>query len=142
MSTNPPDAPAADADADGVEQELLATADRWREAIVANDAGRIATFVTDDWVIVDGSGVSPGTRLLRLVASGELTHSAMGVVGHTRIRVLGATALLTARITNTAHYGGRRFDADEWTTDVFVRRGGRWLCALTHYTSAAADAPS
>ncbi|UNX55351.1 nuclear transport factor 2 family protein [Georgenia sp. TF02-10] len=120
-----------------VSQELLDRAASWAEAIVANDADRIAAFVTDDWVIVSESGISPGTTFLSLVASGELTHSAMAAVGPTRVRVLGTTALLTARVTNTAHYRGRRFDADEWTTDVFVRRGDTWLCALTQYTAVA-----
>ncbi|GAA3469249.1 hypothetical protein [Nonomuraea roseola] len=49
----------------------------------------------------------------------------------------GDTALFTGRVTNTAHHLGRRFDADEWTTDVFVRRQGRWLCVLSHITAAA-----
>ena len=120
-----------------VEEELRAVAGDWAEAITANDAARIAEFVTEDWVIVSESGISPGTDFLALVASGNLTHSAMEAVGPTRVRLLGDTAILTARITNTAHYRGRRFDADEWTTDVFVRRNGRWLCVLTHYSSSA-----
>jgi ketosteroid isomerase-like protein len=27
--------------------------------------------------------------------------------------------------------------SDEWTTDVFVRRDGRWLCVLSQITAAA-----
>jgi ketosteroid isomerase-like protein len=133
-----PDGASAVAD---VERELLDVAARWRDAIVANDADRIAGFVTDDWVLVDPSGISPGTRLLALIASGELTHSAMDIRGPTRVRVLGPTALLTARIVHTAHHRGQRIDADEWTTDVFVRDGDRWLCALTHYAAALPTAP-
>lgn len=120
---------------DAAEAELLAVAEQWRDAIVANDVTRMAAVVTEDWVIVDGSGISPGTRLLGLVASGALTHSAMAAVGPTQVRVLGDTALVTARLVSTAHHAGRRYDADEWTTDVFVRRDGRWLCTLTHYTA-------
>ncbi|MFD8224345.1 hypothetical protein ACFV16_09270 [Streptomyces massasporeus] len=41
--------------------------------------------------------------------------------------------------TNTAHYKGERYDADEWTTDVFVRRQERRLCVLSHITPAAPD---
>ncbi len=136
MVTNFPDQDPAGSPPNAVEEQLLAVGKAWAEAIVANDAARIATFVTDDWVIVSESGISAGTNLLTLVASGDLTHSAMEVVGQPRISILGATATVTARITNTAHYQGRRFDADEWTTDVYVRRDDRWLCALTHYTSA------
>ena len=126
--------PAVEGDA--AETELLALAAAWAEAIVTNDASRIAAFVTDDWVLVSESGVSPGREFLALVESGRLTHSAMAAIGDTRIRVWGNTAVLTARVANTAHYLGRRFDADEWTTDVFVRQDGRWLCAVSHYTAA------
>ena len=123
-------------DADAPDSELLALAAAWAEAIVANDTGRIAAFVTDDWVLVSDSGVSPGREFLALVDSGQLTHSAMAAVGATRVRIWGDTAVLTARVTNTAHYQGQRFDADEWTTDVFVRQDGRWRCAISHYTAA------
>jgi ketosteroid isomerase-like protein len=121
----------------GVEEELLIAARALAEAIVANDVARIGTCVTEDWVIVSETGVSEGKTLLALIASGQLTHSAMEMVGEPQIRVLGpTTAVLTARITNTAHFEGQRTDADEWTTDVYVHRGGQWRCAYTHYTSA------
>jgi ketosteroid isomerase-like protein len=120
---------------DAPESELVALAEAWAEAIVANDVARIAEFVTDDWVLVSATGISAGSDFLVLVASGRLSHSAMATVGDTRVRIWGDTAVLTARVTNTAHYDGQRFDADEWTTDVFVRRRGRWRCAVSHYTS-------
>ncbi|MFD4015501.1 nuclear transport factor 2 family protein [Streptomyces sindenensis] len=116
---------------------LTAIVDDWAAAIVANDTARIAGFMADEWVIVSESGITDRKAFLALVASGDLTHSAMEAVTPPRVRVHGDTALLTARITNTAHYGGQRFDADEWTTDVFVRRDGHWRCVLSHITSAA-----
>jgi len=119
---------------DPVHADLVAVAQSWAAAIVSNDAGSIAAFMADEWVIVSESGVSPREQFLALVASGELTHSAMDLVSDARIRSYGDTALLTARMTNTAHHRGHRFDADEWTTDVFVRRDGRWQCVLTHIT--------
>lgn len=118
------------------DEELIALADAWAAAIAANDAARIAGFTADEWVMVSASGVSPGEDFLGLVRSGELTHSAMRRVSEPRIRVYGDTAVFTARITNTAHYRGRRFDADEWTTDVFARRDGHWRCVLTQITPA------
>ncbi|MFD4369131.1 nuclear transport factor 2 family protein [Rhodococcus sp. NPDC058521] len=116
--------------------ELIATGDEWSRAIVSNDAGQIDSFMTDDWVIVSEDGVSPREEFLNLVSSGALTHSAMDRIGEARVRIYGDTAVLTARTTNTAHYAGQQFDADEWTTDVFVRREGRWLCVLSHITPA------
>jgi ketosteroid isomerase-like protein len=138
MAANSPDQhqESSPPSADTVEEELLSIAKGWAEAIISNDAARIASFVTDDWVIVSESGVSPGGKFLTLVASGHLTHSAMHAVVPARVRIWGETAVLTSRITSTAHYLGRQTDADEWTTDVFIKQDGRWLCALTHYTAA------
>jgi len=117
--------------------ELMAVTNDWAVAIVSNDAARIAALMADEWVIVSDSGISPKEEFLSLVASGELTHSAMELVGDARVHIYGDAAVATGRVTNTAHYRGRRFDADEWTTDVFVRRDGRWLCVLTHITDRA-----
>jgi ketosteroid isomerase-like protein len=43
--------------------ELVAVGDAWAEAIAANDAGRIAEFMDEDWAIVSASGISPGAAL-------------------------------------------------------------------------------
>lgn len=120
-----------------VHAELAAVSDEWALAIVANDAERIGSFMADDWVIVSESGVSPKQQFLAVVASGDLTHSAMDRVGEAAIRIYGTTAVVTARVTNTAHYKGRHFDADEWTTDIFVLSDGQWKCVLTQITAAA-----
>ena len=61
----------------------------------------------------------------------------MNPVGPLRVRIYGDTVVVTGRVTNTAHHRGQHFDADEWTTDAFVRRGGRWACVLTHVSDAA-----
>jgi uncharacterized protein (TIGR02246 family) len=122
---------------DRTQAEIVAIADDWARAIVSNDAERIASFMAEDWVIVSESGITSKAQFMSLVMSGELTHSAMDLVGEARVRIYGETAIFTARQTNTAHYAGRRFDADEWTTDVFVRRDGRWLCVLSQITAAA-----
>ncbi|EQD85200.1 uncharacterized protein DUF4440 [Saccharopolyspora erythraea NRRL 2338] len=134
--TSPPSPHASD---DAVANEVVAVADDWAVAIVSNDAARIGAFMAEDWVVVSESGVSSKADFLALVDSGDLRHSAMSRVGAASVRVHGATAVYAARVTSTAHYRGRRFDADEWTTDVFVRHEGRWLCVHSHITPAAQD---
>ena len=37
----------------------------------------------------------------------------------------------------TKDYRGQRLEADEWTTSVFVRRRGRWVCVLSQVTAAS-----
>lgn len=118
------------------ETELLKLGQDWAAAMVANDTERIGSFMADEWVMVSERGISTKEQFLELVRSGQLTHSQFEMVGDAQIRVYGDTAVLTARIVNTAHFGGQQFDADEWTTDVFVKRDGRWLCVHSHITPA------
>lgn len=121
---------------DVVRQELLKVGSKWAEAMVANDAERIGSFMADEWVIVSERGISDKEHFLGFVRSGALTHSSFEMVGDARIKVYGETAVLTGRVVNTAHFDGQQFDADEWTTDVFVKRDGKWLCVLSHITPA------
>ncbi|WP_017624592.1 nuclear transport factor 2 family protein [Nocardiopsis chromatogenes] len=130
---NAPPTPAEEAAA---RAGVLRTAEAWAEAIVSNDAERIAVYMADEWTIVSGTGVTAKDDFLAHVASGDLTHSAMAPVGEPRILLAGGTAVSTARVVNTAYYRGTRHDADEWTTDIFVRRRGRWVCVHTHITPA------
>ena len=124
-----------------VRAELVAVEEDWARAVVSNDAGRIAGFMADDWVVVSDSGITAAERFLAVLRSGQLTHSVMVAAGVSRVRVYGDTAVVTVRMTSTAHYQGQRLEADEWTTDVFVRQAGRWRCVLTHLTAAAPAGP-
>lgn len=110
---------------------LIARARSWADAIVANDTERIASFMIEDWVIISGSGISCREKFLSAVRAGALTHSAVEAVDEPRAKVYQDAAVLTMRATNTAHYGGERFEEDEWTTDVFLRRDGQWMSALS-----------
>ncbi|MFF8466980.1 nuclear transport factor 2 family protein [Streptomyces griseus] len=139
-SVPPPN--GADVQDPAVQARLVALVAEWSAAIVSNDVSRIGAFMAEEWVIVSESGITDRDAFLGFVASGDLTHSAMRSISPPRVRVHRDTATLTARMTNTAHYAGRRFDADEWGTDVFVRREGLWLCVLTHITSAAPTDPA
>lgn len=122
---------------EAVELEVVQVYDEWLVALRENDAERIGAFAAPGWVFVGQNGIDEGTRFLDNVRAGVLSHSMMERVGEPRVRVYGDTAVLSVRVRNTAHWQDQRFDLDEWTTDVFVHREGRWLCVLTHLTNAA-----
>ncbi|ALE73325.1 SnoaL_3 multi-domain protein [Pseudonocardia sp. EC080610-09] len=119
---------------------LLDLTHAWHRAIARNDADAIAAFMAPDWVLVDHDGVGTRENFLSLVATGRLRHSLMKPVPRSeRVRVHGDLGYVTARVLNTAHVEGREHHADEWTTDVFVRRAGRWECVLSQVTAARPD---
>jgi ketosteroid isomerase-like protein len=81
-------------------------------------------------------GVVSRTRILDVIATGELSHDTMTKdVG--RVKVYGDVAVVTARGQNTGQFRGQRISADEWITDIYCNVDGRWLCMLTHLTPVA-----
>lgn len=121
--------------ANNIEDEIMRVGEAWAEAMVENDADRIGSFMADEWVMVSERGISTKEHFLGFVRSGQLTHSSFEMVGAAQVNVYGETAVMTGRVVNTANFGGETFEADEWTSDVFVQRDGRWLCVHTHITS-------
>ncbi len=127
------------ADAASANEELRRELEKlereWSQAIVSNDAEAIGRFMADDWLIVGQSGITNKNSFLSLVASGDLTHEMMeGDVK--RVMACNNVAIVIARGINNGHFKGQPFTSDEWITDVFERREGRWQCLLTHLTPA------
>ncbi|NEW51533.1 nuclear transport factor 2 family protein [Nocardia cyriacigeorgica] len=109
----------------------------WDDALVANDVERIAAFATRGWMFVSQDGVMAGSRFLAAVADGVVLHDTFRSAVQSVVD-LGDVAVVVARVVNTGVYQGERFENDEWASDVFVYREGRWLCELTHLTPARA----
>jgi uncharacterized glyoxalase superfamily protein PhnB/ketosteroid isomerase-like protein len=113
--------------------ELPALLEAWAAAIVSNDAEAIGSFMAPDWVIVGQNGMMTRDAFLALVASGDLTHAAMQFDVH-RVDIYDDVAVVIAHGTNNGHFRGAPFQSDEWVSDVFVRRGDKWLCVHTQLT--------
>ena len=115
-------------------REILEFSEKWAEAIVANDAKAIGSFMSDDWIMVSNMGICDKAKFLSFVESGDLTHSAMDLAELARIEIYGDFGVSASRVTNAAHYRGQTFEQNEWTSDVFRKIGGEWKCVLTHIT--------
>jgi ketosteroid isomerase-like protein len=106
----------------------------WGRAIVSNDATEIGRFAADEWVLVDPQGGPvDSSAFLGAVSSGDLAHDSFEVEVE-RAFAYGEVAVSIAHVRNTGAYRGTPFSADEWATDIFVRRNGAWLCVVTALT--------
>ena len=119
-----------------VEAEVRAVSAAWDDALVGNDAARVAAFMTDDWVYVGPEGPTGKADLVEWIASGRLAHHSMTVVGEDRVVRAGDTVLVTARKASSGRWDGTPYTADEWISEVFVHVDGSWRCALSHKTPA------
>jgi hypothetical protein len=61
-------------------------------------------------------------------------------VGAEHVVHAGGTVVLTARKTSAGTWDGSPYTADEWITEVYVRTGDGWRCALSQKTPARSDA--
>jgi hypothetical protein len=60
----------------------------------------------------------------------------MKTVGPARVALYGNTAIVTARKTSTGAWEGAEYAADEWISEVYVQKDGRWMCVLSHKATA------
>jgi ketosteroid isomerase-like protein len=123
-----------------MEAELLAVSAAWDAALVDNDAGAVASFMADEWVFVSPSGITPRADIIEWIAIGRLAHHAMAPIGPQRVAIHGDVAILTARKASSGVWDGVSYTADEWVSEVFIRRDGRWTCVLSHKAAVEQDA--
>jgi ketosteroid isomerase-like protein len=120
------------------EQELVAVAHAWDEAMVSNDAEAIGQYMADEWTIVGQDGGMTGKAdFLALVRSGDLTHDVM-TTEDPLVRIYGGTAVTIARGVSGGTFHGRPFRVVERVSCVFVRHPDGWKCVLTHLSPLVA----
>jgi len=119
---------------DDMKEYFQTIEDNFNRAIISNRVEEIKKCIAEDWALVDAQGgIIPGERFLQAVERGELSHSSM-TKEILRVKVYGDMAVVTGRGQNRAVWRGQTIDADEWTTDIYRKKGENWLCVLTHLT--------
>jgi ketosteroid isomerase-like protein len=128
--TEPAPAPRA-------EEELIALAHAWDQAMITNDPEAIGRFMADEWTIIGSDGrVGDKAGFLGLVRSGALTHDVMTSEDF-QVRVYGDAAVVNSRGVSGGKYQGQAFRELERVSCVFVCREGQWRCVLTHLSRLA-----
>jgi ketosteroid isomerase-like protein len=136
-----PHAWSAAAEPDKAHAELLQVEADWAKAIMKNDADAAGKFVSDDWIIIDAQGGTiDRATFLSVIKSGALTHDSIKL-DEPRVRVYGDTAVVTGKAVSSGKFGKEAFNTSERSTDVFVKRNGKWLCVLTQLTKIVEPDP-
>ena len=122
-----------------LKNELSQFGKDWDKAIEMNDVPAIAQFMSDDWVIIgtDG-GITSKNTFLGFISSGDLKHSKMDFED-LRIEIYNDTGVVTSRGTSSGTYKDQPFSFYEWSSNVFIRKDGKWQCVLTMLTPAKKD---
>jgi Domain of unknown function (DUF4440) len=90
-----------------IEDDVRATSAAMFKALTSNDASLVAGLMTDDWVHVAATGVTPKSDIIEWVASGRLVHHSLTVLDARLMRVADAVLVITRRASSGSWDGTR-----------------------------------
>ena len=120
--------------------DVLASEDRFFDALLRSDGGALAALLTPDFLLVDvmtGSEVS-GPALADLVGSGQLRFESVERP-EGRVRLYGGAAVVTGWTRMRGRFGEQPFEAHSRYTHVYVPSGAGWRLASAQGTPIAAS---
>lgn len=119
-----------------MEKEIRKVCQEWDKSIEENDVEAMATYMSEDWVIVGSEGgIIKKESFLSSVEKGTLVHSLMDFED-LRVKVYRETAVVTSRGTSSGKWMDKPFSYYEWSSNTFIKDGDRWVCVLTMLTPA------
>lgn len=119
-------------------QELRNFAEAWDKAMESNDADAIGEFMSEDWVVVGADGITSKASFLEWISSGTVAHNRMDS-DQLHVKIHGSTGIVLSRGTSAGTYNGKSFSLYEWSTNVFTKNDGKWLCVVTMLAPANRD---
>ena len=125
----------------GIEDELLALENRYWQAQKDKDGAAAAELTDEACLIAGAQGVVQIDRstLLKMMEDASWRIDDYSIGDEVQVRVLGAdTAILAYKVHEELTVDGEPVTIDAADTSAWVRRDGRWLCAL-HTESIAGD---
>jgi ketosteroid isomerase-like protein len=115
------------------EQALLSIERDWANALQKGDVAFLEKALGKDWVHNADGQVSPKKQLIADVKGKILKFESMALSDMKPI-VLGETATVSGLSTEKSSHKGKDTSGKYRWTDIFVKRDGRWQCAISHST--------
>jgi hypothetical protein len=115
----------ANASSDNDQKALAALDTEYQEAVKKNDGAKMAGILSDDFVLVTGSGKTyTKADMLADAQRGDVYEKNDEELQ--TVRVWGGTAVVTARLWEKYTNGGKSYDHKFWFSDTYVRTPTGW----------------
>jgi len=103
-----------------------------QRAVAERDLAAFAAFLADDYLLVDSRGaLHDKADVLKQLEDPEVQVAVNETHDH-QIRLHGETAVVIAVLLQRGTDHGRAYDVPVRFTDVWLRRGERWVCLSGH----------
>jgi len=111
----------------GDDQKAVAALDtQYQAAVKANDASTMDRILADDFILVEGDGMTvTKADLLKEAKSGRIIYEHQEGSKQT-VRLWGNTAVVTAKLWGKGTDGGKPFEWVLWYSDTYVRGPNGW----------------
>ena len=104
-------------------------------ALIEADQEALNGILADDFLLIDvmtGSAVSKAA-LREILGERGLRFDEINRIDY-RVRIYGATAVITGQTEMFGHFNGRRFEVDSRYAHVFVEQGNVWRMVAAQVT--------
>ncbi|MGL4314197.1 MAG: nuclear transport factor 2 family protein [Sphingomonas sp.] len=117
--------------APGDEAKLKAIEVAWGKALIKGDTKALKSFTAPEWTL-QSSAPKPATRAESIndVATGKQKMASYSV-RDMRVKVIGDIAIVMGYDDEKSSYDGKDTSGTYSFTDVFQRRGGKWVAIAT-----------
>jgi ketosteroid isomerase-like protein len=109
----------------------------WANANLKADTAALDRIVAADFVGTDPDGqMMSKAQYLADLKSGALKFDSL-TLNDVKVRILGDAAIVHVLDTEKSSYKGKGTSGQYRWTDVFVKRGGRWVAVTSHGSKVA-----
>ena len=117
------------------QSDPLAAEQQFFSSLISGDVVALDRILADDFVLIDVMSGSEIARadLLAVLGSGLLKFEAIEPMGY-RVRLHGATSVITGRTQMRGRFGETPFAASSRYTHVYVKEHDQWLLVAAQGT--------
>jgi uncharacterized protein (TIGR02246 family) len=124
----------------GGEAELKALEQQWIDAYMKNDAAFIKNLEADDYALIESDGTVT-TKDKDVKATTDKTFVLKSATfSDMKVRMIGDNcAVVTAMLKMSGTDEGKEFSGDFRGTDVFEKKGGKWMAVASQLTKVGKE---
>jgi ketosteroid isomerase-like protein len=119
----------------GAEAELKAVEQQWLDAYMKSDPAFIKNLEADDYSIVEPDGAVSTKEMDVKSVTDKTFVLKSATTSDFKCRMIGENvAVVTAMLKMSGTDDGKAFDGDYRSTDVFEKKGGKWMAVASQLT--------